>query len=190
MLSALDPHTRKISGIATKGSAPSPRWCHAAAPVDQGLLVMGGWNPSAARTEAPFLSDLWLLDAGSVAWSRVDVAGVPPSPRCQCTLAALPDGFLWLFGGAAHADADNPVYGDRVEDLGDMFVLDWKTRTWLTCRSTYLPQRGGVNACALVGEELFVFGGMHSDQGAETPTFKDHVSVVPTSLLAEIARKL
>lgn len=156
-------------------SEPPARHCHAACAVGGNTLcVCGGWAPS--KPEFPsysFLNDVWLLDISCASWTQLFTAG-SPAPRCQHALWACGEHVV-LFGGAAHrCEPASQAYGDILEVMDTMHVLNLRTQAWLPLNVREPGMRGGVLAMtpASDGSMLF-FGGMHSDDGAQEPTFRN-----------------
>jgi hypothetical protein len=66
------------------------------------VTVAGGsaWIFGGADLEHRALGDLWTLDLGSLAWTRVSATGDAPPARLSATFVTDPnDGRLLLFGG-------------------------------------------------------------------------------------------
>ena len=138
--------------LASAGSTPAPRYCHAAVEISRGWLIFGGWaqgrqaSQSVAEEgvqipdEGPqlnrgtlFLSDLHVLNLPAMSWSALNARGAVPRGRCQCVMVAAPDEEVVLvFGGACHSDPQpGQSYGDMVMDLSDVVLLHLPTLTWL-----------------------------------------------------------
>mmetsp|Transcript_98166 Transcript_98166/g.225262 ORF Transcript_98166/g.225262 Transcript_98166/m.225262 type:complete len:353 (+) Transcript_98166:146-1204(+) len=175
LVHSVSPLQQSVQRISTRGAPPSPRWCHTSAVGGGSVVVFGGW-----QRPSVFLNDTWVLDTSSWQWSEMAPAGVRPCPRTQSAMWQLEEGMFCIFGGAAHNTTDSALYGDRVLDMDDMHVLDMHACTWIPCLSKNTKQRGGVNAVATVGKEVYVIGGMHSDAGADMPTFVGDISLVHT----------
>jgi len=174
------------------GAAPSPRYCHSADSLATGWLIFGGWQVKSSQAgpaadeqserqlngagSKPFLNDLHLLELPGMRWSQPAVAGAVPRARCQAVMAVSSDEQIMLiFGGACHRDPKpGQVYGDMVMDLCDVALLHMPTLTWLPQRElpTHYSQRGGTNALVRAPDgRCFIFGGMNSDEGHDTPRF-------------------
>ncbi|KAK3244044.1 hypothetical protein CYMTET_46333 [Cymbomonas tetramitiformis] len=173
--------------------------------------VLSRWLQTAvvANNNIYLFGDLHLYDVSTNTWHQMRPAGRPPKPRCQAALfPILTEKYVLLFGGASHnsgRDFTTQVYGDVVEDLCDIMILDLETNTWLQCFGGGCQLlRGGVNALVQVPspsqslsvaaeaeidsqtKEMNTFlllGGMHSDPGHSEPTFKGDVVSLSLRLL-------
>ena len=98
-----------------------------------------------------------------------------------------------IYGGACHAtrpeassgedDGTHVPYGDFVVDLDEILVLDLASKVWLPTNKGYWPLRGGVNGIAALDDgSILIQGGMHSDPGAEMPTWKSGLVVLDLDL--------
>jgi len=153
---------------------PPARHSHAACAVRDALCICGGWAPK-RQNEWPsnsFLRDLWLLDLKASSWSEVQTSSSPMA-RCQAALWSFED-HLFLFGGARHHLELTPpaAYGDVVDDMDSLHVLNLNTRAWLPTTQCHASLRGGVLGMApLDGGSVLLFGGMRSNPGEEMPIF-------------------
>ena len=82
--------------LSTTGSAPFPRSRHVfeAVGARKLALLFGGRSVHASVA----LGDLYALDLVELVWARLEMCGVPPSPRESCGAAVLGTSLI-LFGG-------------------------------------------------------------------------------------------
>lgn len=139
--------------LEISGSEPPPRVGHAQCSVrDNSMLLFGG------RTDVSMgegnLDDTWLFDAGSGAWTQLDLRGEAPSPRSfHCATAAGDK--VYIFGGCG---ADGR--------LADLYELDLASRRWTAMPpSPDLPGRGGATFEASAdGRSLWVCAGFAGEE--------------------------
>lgn len=110
--------------------------------------------------------------------------GDAPPPRCQVGAFTLCDGrYFVAYGGAyrkqrIEANEDEiQAYGDIVRDVPDIYVLDLTLQYWI--KSPCQGPVSSVHTCNVIDENrVLIVGGMHSDPGAEFPTFHDSVQLL------------
>eukprot|EP01041_Mallomonas_annulata_P006312 gene6312-12770_t len=127
---------------------------------------------------------------------NANVSRLSPTPMGTCggsEQSLRLQGYFVLYGGACHtstnASQDTLPYGAIVEDLSDFNILDLDTNVWLPVNTSFPRCRGGVNALTTCpnGKGWVLSGvgmrGMHSDQSAQIPRFKnDLVYIKPNTL--------
>jgi hypothetical protein len=149
------------------GDIPTPRTgsvlFRAAHSADH-VWLFGGFSSTSG-----WMSDLFKLsvlpEANSFRWDRVDAEGDAPTCRDKLVAATGADGRVWLFGG----------FGPLTDEAGDDGFGDGQTYKWFD--ELFLFEDAGAKftrvACtdaqprcaaagAVVGNELFVFGGSFS----------------------------
>ncbi|KAK7412591.1 hypothetical protein VNO78_04072 [Psophocarpus tetragonolobus] len=95
------------------GAAPCPRFNHAAALYDGKILfIFGGASKSRS------LNDLYSLDFETMAWSRIKIRGLHPSPRAGCCGALC--GTKWYITGG----------GSKKKRHGETLVYDVVKSEW------------------------------------------------------------
>ena len=79
----------------TKGESPSPRHGHSAVLLQRHIFVFGG------KGENPrdFFGDLYHLDPNKLIWSKPEIMGTAPIPRCYHATDCYRNNELWLIGG-------------------------------------------------------------------------------------------
>jgi hypothetical protein len=70
------------------------------------------------------LNDLWRLDLGTLAWTRLDPSGTAPHVRCSTVAAAVGESKLLVIGGAFYGASGG------LEMLGDAFEYDVAQNAW------------------------------------------------------------
>jgi hypothetical protein len=84
--------------VETTGEKPSPRHCHSSIIVGRNMFIFGGWSAVNGRSrqlyyefeQELFFNDLFMLNIDTFHWTKVETLGIPPCPRCQCNLMAIP----------------------------------------------------------------------------------------------------
>mmetsp|Transcript_41823 Transcript_41823/g.103152 ORF Transcript_41823/g.103152 Transcript_41823/m.103152 type:complete len:208 (+) Transcript_41823:277-900(+) len=109
-----DPSARTLVEQPTSGTAPSPRGLHAAAGLGKlRMVVFGGADQTGAMSNEAFV-----LDTRTWEWSKVEGAGIGPSPRAGVSAASVTDGSVALFGGAERAP------GGGLQPRADTWLLE------------------------------------------------------------------
>jgi hypothetical protein len=100
--------------VMPTGSAPTPRYYHAATVVSGELWIFGGLDAA-----GHVLGDIWTYHPRTNAWEQRTSSGAAPEPRWGHTATAIGDK-IYLYGGwNATSLADDYMY-----------ILDALTRTW------------------------------------------------------------
>lgn len=129
--------------------APSPRYFHAAALVQQEgstrFLVHGGLGKN-----HELLGDLYVLDVGAMKWSQPECSGDKPSAR---------------YGHrAVYSSKTNEVFffgGGDLQEPGVLHTLDMATFTWKKIETTSTPPMSRMfHTLDVVGNRLFAFAGL------------------------------
>jgi hypothetical protein len=84
--------------VETTGEKPSPRHCHSSILMGRNMYVFGGWSAVNGRSrqlyyefeQELFFNDLFMLNIDTYHWTKVETIGIPPCPRCQCSMMAIP----------------------------------------------------------------------------------------------------
>lgn len=148
-LYVLDTRKDPLTWQKLPSSNLPPRYEHSCFVLGGAVHVFGG-----AQEKGP-CSDMWRYDIATGKWMELVLQGPSPPPRtlyssCLSRPGASP---LVVFGGGAAASA--PV------DDQNVYTLDQDALRW-TCPPTAgrppRPRQG--HACAVVGNRLFVHGGM------------------------------
>jgi hypothetical protein len=171
--------------VETQGRGPCARTGHALAAVVLGgkrfVVLVGGC--SAAHG---FLSDAFVLDTTTWAWSAVPASPLAPSPRDKLSAVAL-DGRVLLYGGfgpqlEVAADGDGAEVSEEEEEqeeeqeeaergasftwFNDLFALEASSTgawTWaLVTAGGHPPEARAAHAACAVNGAMVVMGGRTS----------------------------
>ena len=83
------------------GDGPGPRYSHAAAILGATMYIHGG-----RRADNAVLGDLWALDLGTMAWTRLEVQGASvPRAVFSHSLTAVDEHRLLLLGGCPEQES-------------------------------------------------------------------------------------
>ncbi|GIL88835.1 hypothetical protein Vretifemale_16766 [Volvox reticuliferus] len=118
--------------VDAKGEPPTPRVAHASAANGNTLYVFGGRSGLAMGEGAS--NDLYLFNADTSTWARLDAQGAIPPKRSYHTMTAV-DNKLYVFGGCGEQGR-----------LNDLYEYDITTNTWrqlATPSADAVPGRGG-----------------------------------------------
>jgi hypothetical protein len=152
------------SQATVSGDIPLPRTGSVFFRANANVYLFGGFSSSSGWS-----SDLFKLvvlpELNSFRWERVDADGDAPTCRDKLLAATGADGRAWLFGG----------FGPLTEEAGDDGFGDGQTYKWFdelflfddaTIKFTRVACTDAQPRCAaagaVVGNELFVFGGSFS----------------------------
>ena len=137
-------------------------------PVRDRVILFGG------DLEGP-RNDVWVLDrAGAATWTRLEVAGTPPTPRYRATVAYDPvrDRVL-VFGGFT----DDP----RLNDVWALSLAGTPTWTQLTTAGTPpLPRGEAAGVYDPVRDRLLIHGGNNDAALADSLTYELTLAGTPT----------
>ncbi len=153
----LDGPNRLWTRETVTGGPPPPRRLHAAAidVVHDRLIVFGGYDGSSRN-------DTWALSLSSpMAWTELVTAGMPPTPREDCSLIDDPvNDRLILFGGA---EPYAPPPG-RSNGLWQLSLSGTPTWSPLTASGfTPSPRSGHRAVLDPVNRRMLLFGGMDTN---------------------------
>ncbi|XP_055085585.1 kelch domain-containing protein 1-like isoform X2 [Periophthalmus magnuspinnatus] len=139
-VNVFDTLTSTWSLPETKGSAPEPRGCHAAAILGSKGYITGG-------VESPQL-DLYCLDLDTWTWSCF--SGSPaPMGRTMHSMTATPDGTLFVYGG----------FGTYGPTLNDAWQYNLDRKQWTKVDQHQDKPRVGHTSCLGSDGDIVVFGG-------------------------------
>ncbi|KAL6062754.1 SAM domain (Sterile alpha motif) domain containing protein [Balamuthia mandrillaris] len=147
-LYTLDAETMSWSQAYVAGTSPAARSRHTMTLV-AGLdgtakfVVMGGGD------DTRVYNDVYVLDTGTMAWSRPVTKGAAPVARWGHTATLIGTNQIFIFGGH-----------DGTRMLNDLFVLNTDTMTWqqISPHGTVPSARAGHTATAIM-DKIFIFGG-------------------------------
>ncbi|XP_041124936.1 kelch domain-containing protein 4 [Polyodon spathula] len=125
--------------IAPSGTAPSPRsGCQMTTTPEGAIIIYGGYSKVKVKKDVDKGShhtDMFLLKnegkegQDKWAWSRINSAGVRPTPRSGFSLAVGPNNRTVLFGGVYDEEDDESLEGDF---YNDMYFYDMVKNRWFT----------------------------------------------------------
>jgi len=148
----LVPHST-AHGVAVPVTPPA-RFLHTMVTVGRTALVWGGHDDNEV------FDDLYLLDIDTMSWSKLELEGEPPGPRCAAAGVALDDGSALSYGGRGND-------GEVFNDLHQLHVSSDKRKA----RWTKLHPQGGQppkprDGCtaSLVKGKLYVIGGSEEER--------------------------
>jgi N-acetylneuraminic acid mutarotase len=150
---AFDLSTDTWSQLDASGDAPPER----SSPVsvydpERDRLVIFGGNSSTSGLSFTSMNDLYSLDLGSLAWSRVDAAN-GPAARLYHSAVVL-GGEMVVFGGT-------PTYGGPY--YNDTYAFNLTNDTWRSVSESGADRRfGGEIFADSVRNRILLFGG-HDD---------------------------
>ncbi|XP_072173191.1 uncharacterized protein [Diadema setosum] len=126
--------------------------------VGQRIYVFGGLIDGQA------VDDIHCYDTDCQWWVKLNVTGVPPSPRCDAACAAV-DKFIYVFGGTGGTNMwFNDIHVFNTEKL------HWKILSRVEGDSP--PPRGSHSFVPHVDKDIYVFGGSN-DSNTPQPTYGD-----------------
>ena len=139
------------SKIEASGPTPSARYSMGFTSTPDGqVYVFGGTDGSVE------LGDLYKYDPSTNSWNSIVTTGFSPSPRSRMGFAAVPDGKIFMFGGASsNTPSDN---------LADFACFDPVSGTWTSISpSGPLPAaRMELGLTSTADGKLYLFGGQSS----------------------------
>ncbi|XP_078533511.1 uncharacterized protein LOC144819544 [Lissotriton helveticus] len=136
------------------GDAPSPRHGHALTVAGNIAFVFGG---SAAHgtleNEPTYFNDFYMLTItpGDLTWEMIPQTGHIPCARGGHNLCVVKRK-MFLFGGSGSPEAE--------ECLPGMYCFDLGTLTWQKLGTSGIAPRTLKHSSAVLGENIFVFGGI------------------------------
>lgn len=133
---------------------------------DEAIVVCGDFTPDRIH-----VADTWLLDVGCGAWTQLSPP-VAPSPRSRHAIAQDPArNQAVLFGGRFR---ENNLDSGPYTQLGDVWAFSFETLEWTEIVPTNAGPSPRSNTAAVVaGDELIVFGGNTSTNGAQFTPLQD-----------------
>ena len=128
---------------------PCARYAHAAAQLNQVMVVFGGC------TGQTYLNDLWLLHLDQMHWTQPPTQGKPPLGRARHSLTAVGNK-LWVFGGWNGKQASEELH------CLDMASMQWSE----PCTTQSIASVGArcAHSCVAVDGSLWVVGGWDGER--------------------------
>ena len=119
------------------------------------MYVFGG-----SASSSLLLNDLCVMDTETLEWNPVPIAGLLPDPREYCSLTAMGDRYLLIFGGFVAPNRG----GQDISSCSDTYAIDlfnpspvW---TQMTPEGACVPSPRYSHSAVAVLNFLLVFGGM------------------------------
>ncbi|EFJ21745.1 hypothetical protein SELMODRAFT_52725, partial [Selaginella moellendorffii] len=100
--------------VLTSGPRPCSRDSHSMSCFGNKLVLFGGED-----VLNTYLADIYILDVGSLEWSRLETRGVKPAPRAGHAAERIGDNLI-IFGG----------FADKRTLFDDVYVLDLLSGEW------------------------------------------------------------
>ena len=95
-----DPHSEEWRNPQTSGTIPDPRESPVATIIGDKAFVYGGKSPNISK----MFDDLYQLDMISLTWMEIQTTHAQPPPRIFCSLNAVTEHNLVLYGGMWTSD--------------------------------------------------------------------------------------
>ncbi|XP_021921370.1 kelch domain-containing protein 3 isoform X2 [Zootermopsis nevadensis] len=150
---ALDFRTMHWNYIITQGEPPSYRDFHSATALEGRMYIFGGrgdLNGPYHSQEEVYCSDIMYLDTHTGRWHRPVTSGDIPIGR-RSHSAFVYKGNLYIFGG---------YNGLHDEHFNDLYRFSSEHNEWQLLKPLGKPpSKRRRQACLLVGDKVFLFGG-------------------------------
>mmetsp|Transcript_18800 Transcript_18800/g.21242 ORF Transcript_18800/g.21242 Transcript_18800/m.21242 type:complete len:407 (-) Transcript_18800:331-1551(-) len=171
-LHILDLEAMSWTRPTVSGSSPKSRSGHSAVLVGNNLIVQGGFQFLSEDSENSrqigahykiyvprkfYLNDIRVLDVNAMHWSRLRIAGTPPSPAFGHTMS-LSGVDIIIFGGWSDRAASKKEYEENEPD----YFLSLNTESMGWQRDNFvgvLPPRRYGHTTTVIGPHMLIFGG-------------------------------
>ena len=148
------------------GSVPSPRAGHSTTIINDTVWLYGGTN------HRGHYYSLYKLNMHSLTWTYVQTSETQPEPRILCTLSAISDKQLVLYGGKK----------PRSDILNETWVLDISSQTWSQHTSPTNHPRICHTCTPGINGDLVIIGGHDGTTDPEAPNSSTfHVTLEPVA---------
>lgn len=124
------------------------------------IFLFGGFHDN--NTSFQYFNDVWCFSLEDYSWSKLETAGIPPTPRSGVIMGATEDGKIIVTGGYTKTSAKGDA--ERGTTHSDSFVLQeadgkWK---WNSCKpgGRRPVARSGVACTQGPGGRVYIFGGV------------------------------
>ncbi|XP_059580853.1 rab9 effector protein with kelch motifs isoform X2 [Alligator mississippiensis] len=137
------------------GNPPSPRHGHALTVAGDIAFVFGGCSMHNSFDDQPtYFNDFYMLTISptDLTWERIPQDGHIPCAREGHALCVV-KGKIYLFGGCSTQEAEECLPGVHSFDLSSL--------TWQKIKTTGVAPRTLRHSSAVVGENIYVYGGVH-----------------------------
>ncbi|XP_063906578.1 kelch domain-containing protein 3 isoform X2 [Zophobas morio] len=147
---ALDLKKMVWSHFRTEGCTPSLRDFHTAVCINNRMYLFGGRGDSILLGQEFYCNMLWFLDLENCRWVKPEVTGEVPIGR-RSHSAFVYNKKMYIFGGYNNLEEKH---------FNDMYEYDPQTSRWSVVHTVGdKPCERRRQACVLVGDRLFLFGG-------------------------------
>ena len=153
-LFCFDPCRETWRNPECHGSVPLPRGRHATAVLEDKVWLYGGRNRVTA-----FDGELYELNMCSLAWTQIETGETKPQARYSCTLTAISDDKLVLFGGQRSSRAV----------FHDIWIMDLPSKTWKEMEEADEP-RSGHTDCLGINNKIIIIGGCEAQSTRQSGT--------------------
>ncbi|KYR00543.1 hypothetical protein DLAC_02556 [Tieghemostelium lacteum] len=134
--------------LRCKGSMPSPRYQHTGTVIGNSIFYIGG-----QETQIKRFNDIYRFDVDRHKFFKIDVQGPNQPPKFARHTAVPIRNRIFVFGGF---DGSGVYF--------DLAIFDTEKYTWSLPTVSGTPPRSRTNhASAVVGKDLYVFGGINRD---------------------------
>lgn len=141
-------------------NGPSARSGHRMVLSKKRIFLFGGFHDN--NNTFQYFNDSWSFSLETYNWTKLDAAGVPPTPRSGVIMGATDDGKIIVLGGYTKTSAKGDA--ERGITHQDSFVLQeidmkWK---WNSCKpgGRRPVARSGVACTSAPGGKIYIFGGV------------------------------
>ncbi|XP_067838423.1 rab9 effector protein with kelch motifs [Heptranchias perlo] len=140
-----------------RGDPPCPRHGHALAVAGNIAFIFGGCSTVCMKVSNPpkYFSDFYMLTVtpSDLTWEVIPQSGYIPSSREGHSMCVV-KGKIYLFGGHSHHLVE--------ECLPGMYRFDIESLTWEKLQINGIAPSTLNHSAALVGDNVFVFGGIQN----------------------------
>ncbi|XP_061466125.1 actin-fragmin kinase-like [Rhineura floridana] len=143
------------------GNPPNPRHGHALAVAGNIAFIFGGCSYYNTSDDQPtYFNDFYMLTITStdLTWERIPQDGHIPCPRQGHSLCVVKSK-IYLFGGCSSKNADRCLPGVYTFDLGSLM--------WQKVTATGIAPQTLKHSSAVVGENIYVYGGKHCGKAVD-----------------------
>ncbi|KAF7250609.1 Tip elongation aberrant protein 1 [Varanus komodoensis] len=143
------------------GDPPTPRHGHALAIAGNIAFMFGGCSFYNTLDDQPtYFNDFYMLTITPIdlTWEKIPQDGIIPSPRQGHSLCVV-KGKIYLFGGCSSENAERCLPGIYTFDPGSL--------TWEKVTTSGIEPQTLNHSSAVVGESIYVYGGMQCGKAVD-----------------------
>ncbi|ESO01925.1 hypothetical protein HELRODRAFT_65936, partial [Helobdella robusta] len=163
---------RKWEKINSVG-APSPRSGHRMVACRKMLFIFGGFQDNTMAYR--YYNDVHAFSLESRTWVKLQLSGLPPSPRSGCVMAVTQDQcHIMVYGGYSKQKVNKDVHKGCIHS--DIFMLSYKNKMdeklswkWSLAKQygTIPSPRCSTSLCVTSSNKAVLFGGIRDDEEDE-----------------------